>query len=320
MSIAKPFTFISGTYAKSAEVNADFDTAYSQINTNISNIAKNASDITNLSNTKANLNGNASQVFNVADPTASSHAVNKSYMMNAMKNTIGYISGLVVAKDSGNPETTIIVTEGCCYDSTKTILLEQNTSRTKEITNPGANAVYYVYIVGSDTSATTDIIFSLSSTTPTYPTGYNKHRLLASVETDGDKNITTINNLGERADNTGNWVYSNSGIIFDSETVGDYTVDLSSYLPDDNDVYEVLFNVYVGSSTNTVSKLYMKTILGETTEDLLFIAIKHGDSSNGGYNAVASIIPIQNRMLQLSIKDSRFSTMEFRALAYKKSK
>lgn len=76
MSITKPFTFVSGTYAKSAEVNADFDAAYSQINTNISNITKNANEIINLGNAKANINGNSSEVFNVANPVNNSNAVN----------------------------------------------------------------------------------------------------------------------------------------------------------------------------------------------------------------------------------------------------
>ena len=59
MSIAKPFTFTSNTYAKASEVNADFDTVYAQVNSNISSIAQNATNIENLGTNKANINGTA---------------------------------------------------------------------------------------------------------------------------------------------------------------------------------------------------------------------------------------------------------------------
>ena len=65
MSITKPFTFVAGTKARANEVNQDFDILYSQVNTNISNIASNAADIDTLDNTKANINGSISQVFKV---------------------------------------------------------------------------------------------------------------------------------------------------------------------------------------------------------------------------------------------------------------
>ena len=80
MSIAKPFTFTPNTYAKSSEVNQDFDVLYSQVNTNISNIAQNATDIDNLDSNKANINGSSAQRFTVADPVVSNDAINKGYL------------------------------------------------------------------------------------------------------------------------------------------------------------------------------------------------------------------------------------------------
>ena len=77
MSIAKPFTFVANTYAKASEVNADFDTVYSQVNTNIASIAQNATDIDNLENNKADINGSSAQRFAVADPISNGDAVNK---------------------------------------------------------------------------------------------------------------------------------------------------------------------------------------------------------------------------------------------------
>ena len=57
MSITKPYTFQPNTKARANEVNANFDTLYSQANTNISNIEANARDIDELNDTKAELNG-----------------------------------------------------------------------------------------------------------------------------------------------------------------------------------------------------------------------------------------------------------------------
>ena len=67
MSITKPYTFQPNAKARANEVNANFDTLYSQANTNISNIEANARDIDDLNDTKAELNGNSTQRFAVAD-------------------------------------------------------------------------------------------------------------------------------------------------------------------------------------------------------------------------------------------------------------
>lgn len=120
--------------------------------------------------------------------------------------------------------------------------------------------------------------------------------------------------------NAGSWVVSDSGVIFNSTSKGSYTLDLSSYLPDDNNVYEVLFNIYAGSSSNTVSKLLFKTVVNSTVNDFIVMAQKHGDSSNGGYVSNAATIPVLNRTISLEIADAAFNTMELRAIAYKKSR
>lgn len=81
MSIAKPFNFTANTYAKASEVNADFDILYAQVNKNISDIAKNALDIENIGDDKADINGSSQQRFSVADPIGGSEAVNKNYLL-----------------------------------------------------------------------------------------------------------------------------------------------------------------------------------------------------------------------------------------------
>ena len=199
MSIAKPFTFISGTYAKSAEVNADFDTAYSQINTNISNITKNASDITSLDSTKANINGNASEVFNVANPTASSHAINKQTFFNLTSNMKYFIAGYTISVDSGSPNNTIIVSEGSCYDSAYQVMLTKNVATTKQNTTQTASATYYVYVIGNSTGSSVDILISTSSSNPGLPTGYTVYRQIGYYITNGNSKISGVHYYGHGA-------------------------------------------------------------------------------------------------------------------------
>jgi hypothetical protein len=194
MSIAKPFTFTANTYAKASEVNADFDVVYSQVNTNISAIAQNATDIDNLENNKADINGSTSQRFAVADAVTNGDAINKQTLFKAIGNTLDYISGLAISKDSGSPEDTIIVSPGSAYDSTKSIVLSLDNSLSKQNTNQAANATYYVYIIGNSTGNSTDILISDSSTTPALPSGYTLFRQIGNYTTDSSNHIYTITN------------------------------------------------------------------------------------------------------------------------------
>lgn len=192
MSIAKPFTFVANTYAKASEVNADFDTVYSQVNANISAIATNATDIDNLENNKADINGSSSQRFAVDNPVTNADAVNKRTLFKAIGNSIDYISGLAISKDSGSPEDTIIVSVGSCYDSTKSIVLSLDSAISKQNLNQGASTTYYVYIIGNDTGSSVDILISSSSTTPTLPSGYTKYRQIGHYTTNSSSKIEYI--------------------------------------------------------------------------------------------------------------------------------
>ena len=199
MSIAKPFTFTANTYAKASEVNADFDTVYAQVNSNISAIATNATDIDNLENNKADINGSSAQRFAVADPVSNGDAVNKQTLMKAIGNSLDYISGLVIAKDSGSPEDTIIVSAGSAYDSTKAVVLTLGSSTSKQNLNQGASTTYYVYIIGNSTGSSIDILISSSSTTPTLPSGYTLFRQIGYYTTNSNSEIDSISYYGENA-------------------------------------------------------------------------------------------------------------------------
>ena len=196
MSIAKPFTFVANTYAKASEVNANFDTVYSQVNSNISAISQNAVDIENLENNKADINGNTAQRFAVADAITDSDAINKRTLRASIANSIDYISGFTITKDSGSPNNTIIVSDGSCYDSTKTVVLNKNNLSTKTNDNQAANATYYVYIIGNATGSQIDILISESGVTPGLPSGYTLYRQIGNYTTNSSNNIDSISYYG----------------------------------------------------------------------------------------------------------------------------
>ena len=196
MSIAKPFTFVANTYAKASEVNANFDTVYSQVNSNISAISQNAVDIENLENNKADINGSTAQRFAVADAITDSDAINKRSLRASMANSIDYISGFTITKDSGSPNNTIIVSAGSCYDSTKTVVLNKANLSTKTNDNQAANATYYVYVIGNATGSSTDILISESSSTPALPSGYSLFRQIGYYTTGSDNKINSIASFG----------------------------------------------------------------------------------------------------------------------------
>ena len=225
MSITKPFTFTAGTKARANEVNENFDVLYSQVNSNISNIAQNELDIDNIELNKANVNGDSTQVFSVADAVNNSNAVNKQTMMKYLGNVLNYISGLTIEKDSGSPDDTILVNPGSCYDSTKSVMLVLDNITTKQNANQGANTTYYVYIIGSSTGSSIDILISPLQVTPTLPSGYTLYRQIGYYTTNGDSIINSISFYGIN-DNTNNSSYGLYNTVADM-LAPDYTKQIS---------------------------------------------------------------------------------------------
>lgn len=196
MSIVKPFTFTAGTKARANEVNDNFDILYSQVNSNITEIENNAEDIDELTLNKANINGNSTQRFAVADPISNSDAINKQTMFGYLGNTLDYISGLVISKNSGNPNKSILVTPGAAYDSTHSIVLKLTGNTTKTNTTQAANATYYVYIIGNATGSSIDILISTTNVNPTLPSGYTLYRLIGYYTTNSSSNISYVGYYG----------------------------------------------------------------------------------------------------------------------------
>lgn len=200
MSIIKPYTFVGGTKARASEVNANFDRLYDQVNTNITSIINAQTAITNLGIDKANVAGNSTQRFAVADATGDYDAINKQTLMGSIANTLDSITGLQISKDSNSPTNTIIVSKGACYDNAREKILKLDNPLSKLNQGQIAGQAYYVYIVGDATATSIDILISLDSVLPSLPEGYTRYRQIGYFNTDGNNAISNIYNYGINPD------------------------------------------------------------------------------------------------------------------------
>lgn len=189
MAILKPYTFTAGTKARAAEVNANFDALYTEVNSLESRIIDYESQIQDLQNTKADINGSYLNRFAVANPITNYDAVNKQYLQNATANSITYINGLGITKVG---DATISVDAGSCYDSTDTQLLVLKNSLEKQNQTQAASSIYYVYLIGKATG-NEDILISTLSVDPNLPDEYLYYRRIGSYTTDSDNKISQIN-------------------------------------------------------------------------------------------------------------------------------
>ena len=192
MAITKPYTFQAGTKARASEVNQDFDILYSEVNRIGTEILNIEIDIQNVAEGKADINGNAGQVFKMADAVDSYDGVNKNFLENAIANIKDYISGLIITKSSN---TSIRVSSGSCYDSTYTVVINSTGNITKNNTIQGAGT-RYVHVISDNASRQVDILISSQSTSPALPSGYTKYRLIGSFVTNSSNKIISISYFG----------------------------------------------------------------------------------------------------------------------------
>lgn len=232
MVLEIPYSFVPGTKAKANEVNANFNAVKVFADTNETNIATNQADIQNLENNKADLNGNISNRFQVANPTGEYDAVNKQYFMDNIANTLDYIGGFKLTIQ-GN--TSISASAGSCWDSTYEYMITSSTALTKDQSNLGQNATYYVYVCADKEGGSNELVFSLSNATPELPSGYDYFRMLGSFTTDSSGHISTVTSTGSDYDGSMNsngngwcklpnglqlvWGYTNNVNPFSSKTL-----------------------------------------------------------------------------------------------------
>ena len=195
-----PNTFVAGTKARANEVNENFTSIKQFVDTLEVQASTNEIDITNLTSTKANTNGNNQERFQVANPTASYDAVNLQTLESKTLNSRSVIDGFTLSRFNDN---TITAAAGNCYDSTYVYMIS-STASIQESATLGANATYYVYVCADSDTSTCELVFNTSPTTPELPSGFDYFRRIGRFTTNSSSNIDQV--LSEGAANFTNVV------------------------------------------------------------------------------------------------------------------
>ena len=201
MAFIIPWIFRAGTKAKSAEVNENFLAVKQFVDLLEEDVAANQIMVQTLDDTKANINGNALERFQVATAIVGNDAVNLNTLKKNTQNSRGFIDGLRLSA------TTKVVTAsaGNCYSynpDTKSYeyLITSNTSIQTNTLTLGANAKYYVFVCGDSSGAKyPQLSVTVNTTTPSLPSGLDCWRRLGSFTTDDSGNINEILNEGEKS-------------------------------------------------------------------------------------------------------------------------
>ena len=234
MTVNKPYTFTAGTKARAEEVNTDFDVLYTQVNTNISNIARNKVDIESLDANKADLHGSASNKFAVGNPDNASDAMNKQTFFKQIANTVDYIGGLTITKSNSN---TIIVDPGACYDREGEVILKLDNSTSKQNTSQVASTTYYVYLVSTNADGSNPSIVIDTNSVQPGDTPPSKYRHIGTYKTNGANDIESII-TDPNKEFDGQPVNAYVGLN-SSTGAGYYLIDLYDYLPHDGSTYMI---------------------------------------------------------------------------------
>lgn len=238
MAFIIPWIFKAGTKAKAAEVNENFRAVKQFVDLLEEDVAANQIMVQTLDDTKANINGNALERFQVATAIVGNDAVNLNTLKKNTQNARGYIDGFRLSA------TTRVVTAsaGNCYSydpNTKTYeyLINSSTALQTETLTLGANAKYYVFVCGDSSGAKyPKLSVTVNTTIPSLPAGLDCWRRLGNFTTDKNGNIDEIYNEGDQViPKRVGFITSFLGEV--SIPVGetkDYTADQDMYLYMDN--------------------------------------------------------------------------------------
>lgn len=228
MTIDIPYTFTAGTKAKASEVNADFNAVANFVNQLEVSNTELETLIETLQSSKADLTGNLSNIFRMADAVDNYDGVNLRTLRNLTQNSKDVIKGLVIAKQS---DTSVNATAGSCWDSTYTSMITTDTSLIVDQANLSSNTTYYIYITQDKETQDCQLIISLSNSTPTLPAGYEYFRLLGRAITNYTGNIVEVIPVGEDFS-------THQFITWNDDITANTTYELD-FLPEDGKTYLV---------------------------------------------------------------------------------
>lgn len=129
----------------------------------------------------------------------------------------GYLSGLTVTNDSGDPTNDLGIAAGAARDSTNAFNLVLPSAIVKRLdgswavgTNqgmldgtesvagtPDIDTWYFIYLIGRSDTGVIDVLASENSTAPTMPTNYDYKALIWAVFNDGSGNVRAFTHLGD---------------------------------------------------------------------------------------------------------------------------
>lgn len=185
-----PYTFIGGTKAKASEINANFQEVKKSVDANELNI----SNLTISVDNKADINGNANTLFNVAESNLPTSATNLQQVQTLISPVSSIINGLIFTTTG----TAINISKGTCYDSTLTNLINIDKTIVNATSYP-SNTTYYIY-VANDTSTTIGpyMTVSTSDVSPTLPNQSTIYRKIGSFIKSSDTQFQSVNMIGTR--------------------------------------------------------------------------------------------------------------------------
>lgn len=125
----------------------------------------------------------------------------------------GYFSGFTLTNNVGAPNTTVDVGPGSARDSTDTVDITLTSTLSGILQSSGAwaagnnqnkldtgakaiNSDYHKFVIQHPTQAD-DILYSLSPTAPTMPSGYSGFRRVGHISTDSSGNIRAFKDRGD---------------------------------------------------------------------------------------------------------------------------
>ena len=128
---------------------------------------------------------------------------------------LGYFSGFNLSNNVGAPNTTLDVGVGIARDSANTVAILLTSTLSGILQDTGAwtagdnqnkldtgvkanNTWYHIFAIRKTSDGTGDILFSLSPSAPTMPTGYAGFIRISSAKTDASGNILAFFNYGRR--------------------------------------------------------------------------------------------------------------------------